>query len=93
MLVHLVIGQFHLLEGYHLLPQLFAGIRRIRVGVHPAGSWRICFTRYQPGGTMISVAIPLIVHGNDVQEYGVPLVRFYPSEGHPNRGKHPPTTK
>lgn len=92
-LIHVVVRQFHLLEGDNLLPQLLAGERGVGMHVKPRRCRRIRFASFQPATTMIGVSIPLVVDRYDVHQDGVTAVRFKSAEGHPARRKHSPVKK
>lgn len=93
MLVHFVVGQFNLLEGHYLLPELFPSVRRVGMSVDPARSGWISFSCNQPGRSVVGVSVSFIVYGNDVQEHRIPLIGADSCKGHPHGWEHPPEKK
>jgi hypothetical protein len=88
-LVHFVVGEFDLLEGDDLLPELVAGEGRVGVHVEPGGRRRVCFARHQPRGAVVGVAVTLVVHRNYVQQHRIARVRpQVPAHRHPQGGEH-----
>ena len=65
-LVHVVVGEFDLLERDYLFAKLFTGKRRIRVHVESGRSWWVCLASYQPTASVIGVSVTFLVHWNDV---------------------------
>lgn len=65
-LVHFVIGELDLLERHDLFPQLFPGVRGVRVSVQPIRSGGIRFARHQPRRSMVRVSVAFVVHWNHV---------------------------
>lgn len=73
-LVHVVVGQFRLLEANHLFSQLLPCKGRIWVQIEPDGRGLVCLAGYQPGGTMVGVSITLIVYWHNVHQHCVPCI-------------------
>lgn len=74
MLVHLVVGEFDLLERDDLLPELLALERRIRVDVEPGRSRGVGLARHEPRALVVGVAVTFVVHGDDVHQHRVLVV-------------------
>ena len=53
--VRLVVGDLHLLEGDHLLPQLLGREGGVRVGVETVGRGGVRLARHQPRGAVVGV--------------------------------------
>lgn len=88
MFIHVVIGQFHLLEGDDLLQQLVTGEGGIGMNVKSRGCRRVRFASLQPATTMIGVSIPLIVDRHNVHQHCVTTFRLESAEAYPARWKH-----
>lgn len=73
-LVHVVVGQFRLLEANHLFSQLLSCKGRIWVQIEPDGRGLVCLAGYQPGRAMVGVSIALIVNWHNVHQHCVPCV-------------------
>lgn len=56
-LVHLVVGELHFLEGDDLLLELVAGVGRVGVGVEAVGRRRVSLASHQPGRPVIGVPV------------------------------------
>lgn len=56
----------------------------------PGGQRRVGLAGYQPGGTVVGVTVPLVVHGDDVHQHDVLGVLVHPGERHPDGWKHSP---
>lgn len=91
--VHLVVGEFDLLEGHDLFAKLIAGERRVRVRVQPVRSGRVRLAGHQPRRTVVRVPVPLVVHRYDVHEHRIPLVGPQAGEWHSDRREHPPVDR
>lgn len=91
--VHVVVGEFDLLEGDNLLAQLLASKRRVRVDVEPGGSRGIGLARHEPAAPVIGVAITFLVHGDDVHQHRITALRPKAIERYPARRKHPPVIR
>lgn len=92
-LVHVVVRQFHLLEGNNLFSQLFASKRRVRMRVKSRGCRRICFAGYQPAATMISISVSLVVERHDVHQHRIMTLSLESTKGYPTGRKHPSTER
>ncbi len=92
-LVHLVVGELHLLKGDDLLAKLFSGVRSIRVRIEPVRWGWVSLSGDQPGGPVIGVAVPLVVTGHDVQEDPVLHVRPQVGETASDSGEHSPANQ
>lgn len=86
--VHIVVRQFHFLEGNNLFFQLLAGEGRVRVSVKSCGCRRVCFAGHQPAATMIGVSVSLVVERYDVHQHRVMTVGLEPTKGHPAGWEH-----
>ena len=56
----------------------------------PGGQRRVSLAGHQPGGAVISVPVPLVVHRDDVHQHDVFRVLVHSGERDPDGGKHPP---
>lgn len=56
----------------------------------PGGQRRVGLAGHQPGGAVVGVPVPLVVHRDDVHQHDVLGVLVHPGEGDPDRGEHPP---
>ena len=55
-LVHLIVGQLHLLEADDLLAELVRGEGRVRVGIVAMRRRRITLASHQPTGSVIRIS-------------------------------------
>ena len=91
--VRLVVGELDLLKGHDLFPQLFAGERRVGMGVEAVGRRGIGFAGDQPRRAVVSVAVAFVVARHDVQEDPVLLVGVQVVKAAPDCRKHTPAWK
>lgn len=56
----------------------------------PGGQGRVGLAGHQPGGAVVGVPVPLVVHRDDVHQHDVLGVLIHPGERDPDGGKHPP---
>ena len=89
-LVQLVVGQLDLLKGDNLLPQLLPRVGRVGVVVEPVGRGRVGLARHQPRGPVVSIAVPLVVAGHNVEEDPVLPVGPEVLKAASDSGEHPP---
>lgn len=59
-------------------------------GSLPSGQGRVGLAGHQPGGAVVGVPVPLVVHRDDVHQHNVLGVLVHPGERHPDGGEHPP---
>jgi hypothetical protein len=60
------------------------------VGVETGGQRGVGLTRHEPGGAVIGITVPLVVHRHYVHQYGVSRVCFHPGQAHSHSGEHAP---
>ena len=58
----------------------------------PGWQWRVRFASHQPGGPVVGIAVPLVVHRDDVHQDYVLGLRIHAGKGHTDGRKHPPDT-
>ena len=87
-LVHLVVGELDLLKGDDLLPQLLPSKRGVGVGIETVRRGRISLAGNEPGGSVVGVAVALVVAGDNVEEDPVLHVGVQVLEAAPDRGEH-----
>lgn len=87
-LVHLIVGQFGLLEADHLLAQLLASVGCVGMQVQAYGRWGVRLASDQPRRPMVRVTVALVVHWDNVHEHGVAGTRVDVVEGHATSGEH-----
>lgn len=58
----------------------------------PGWKRRVRLASHQPGGPVVGVAVPLVVHGDDVHQDYVLGLRIHARKRHPDGRKHPPDT-
>lgn len=56
----------------------------------PGGQRRVGLAGHQPGGAVVGVPVPLIIHRDDVHQHDVLGVLVHPGERDPDCGEHPP---
>lgn len=56
----------------------------------PGGQRRVGLAGHQPGGAVVGVPVPLVVHRDDVHQHNVLGVLVHSGERDPDGGKHPP---
>lgn len=56
----------------------------------PGGQRRVGLAGDQPGGAVVGVPVPLVVHRDDVHQHNVLGVLVHSGERDPDGGKHPP---
>lgn len=56
----------------------------------PCGKGRVGLAGHQPGGTVVRVPVPFVVHRDDVHQHDVLGVLVHPGERDPDGGEHPP---
>ena len=89
-LVHFVVRQLDFLKGDDLLPQLLARVGSVRVRVESVRRGWVGLARHQPRGSVVGIAVPLVVAGHDVEEDPVLSVRPQIGKAASDSGKHPP---
>lgn len=58
----------------------------------PGRQWWVRLASHQPGGAVVGVAVPLVVHGDDVHQDYVLGLRIHAGKRHTDSRKHPPDT-
>lgn len=86
--VHFIVGQLDFLERDHLLAQLFASERGVRMQVESRRTRRIGLAAGLPGALVVRVPVAFVVDRYDVEKHQIPSVRFDAGERHFDGRKH-----
>ena len=87
-LVHLVVGELDLLKGDDLLAELVTSIWSVWVDIEPVRRRWVSLAGNEPGGSVVGVAVALVVAGDNVEEDPVLHVGVQVLEAAPDRGEH-----
>ena len=88
--VHQVVCEFKFVKRNDLFHPLLSSAGRVGMNVYSPGYTGVCFTRYQPFGTVERVSITFVIHWDKVHHKNVLGRGIQTLQTHLERWKHAP---
>ena len=88
--VHQVVSEFKFVKRNDLFHPLLSSAGRVGMNVYSPGYTGVCFTRYQPFGTVERVSITFVIHWDKVHHKNVLGRGIQTLQTHLERWKHAP---